>query len=100
MRTPVHARGGTAAAIACTVAVVALAVIQYRWNQEASDATGVRLADSLQLSMINWHLDLFRNLSEVALTMRPPADGAGPSERYEDRLAEWRSVARYPEFVA
>lgn len=95
-------RLGTAAAIA-TVAgvVVALGVIQYRWNQEASDATGVRLADALQLSMINWHLDLFRNLSEVCLTMRMPVDSdRSDAEQYADRLEEWRSLARYPELVA
>src|SRR5262245_33839642 len=100
MRTPVHARGGTAAAIACTVAVVALAVTQYRSNQEASDATGVRLADSLQLSMINWHLDLFRNLSEVALSIRVPEEPEGRIEQYARRFDEWRSLARYPELVA
>ena len=80
--------------------VIALGVLQYRWNREASDATGVRLADALQLSMINWHLDLFRNLSEVGLTMRMPAE-AGPDDltQYADRLEEWRSLARYPELV-
>jgi signal transduction histidine kinase len=95
-------RLGTAGAIAtAAVVVVALGVLQYRWNQEASDATGVRLADALQLSMINWHLDLFRNLSEVCLTMRMPADGdRSDAEQYADRLEEWRSLARYPELVA
>jgi signal transduction histidine kinase len=95
-------RAGVAAVIVCAaVVVVALAVLQYRWNRAASDATGVRLADALQLSMINWHLDLFRNLSEVCLTMR----SADPAARdhvadYTRRLAEWRSIARYPDLVA
>ena len=81
---------------------MALGVLQYRWNREASDATGVRLADALQLSMINWHLDLFRNLSEVSLTMRMPVGDTSRSdiEQYADRLEEWRSLARYPELVA
>jgi signal transduction histidine kinase len=100
---PFKARLGTATAIATAAAVVvALGVLQYRWNREASDATGVRLADALQLSMINWHLDLFRNLSEVSLTMRMPVDDSRRSdvEQYADRLEEWRSLARYPELVA
>jgi signal transduction histidine kinase len=82
--------------------VVALGVLQYRWNQEASDATGVRLADALQLSMINWHLDLFRNLYEVCLTLRVPVDDGGREGRsqYATRLEEWRSLARYPDLVA
>ena len=102
-RFPLKGRLGTAGAIAtAAVVVVALGVLQYRWNQEASDATGVRLADALQLSMINWHLDLFRNLSEVCLTMRMPVDEGNRSdaEQYAERLEEWRSLARYPELVA
>ncbi len=103
IRIPLKARLGTATAIATAAAVVvALGVLQYRWNREASDATGVRLADALQLSMINWHLDLFRNLSEVSLTMRMPVGDTSRSdiEQYADRLEEWRSLARYPELVA
>jgi signal transduction histidine kinase len=52
--------------------------------------------------MVNWHLDLFRNLSEVALTIRMAAE-ISPGEdvnQFADRLAEWRSIARYPELVA
>jgi len=102
IRLPLKARFGTAAAIVTAAAVVvALGVLQYRWNRDASDATGVRLADALQLSMINWHLDLFRNLSEVCLTMRMPVEtGRSDVEQYADRLEEWRSLARYPDLVA
>jgi signal transduction histidine kinase len=90
-----------AVTVSAAVVVVALAILQYRWNAEASDATGVRLADALQLSMINWHLDLFRNLSEVCLTVRPSADPADGDQDdiYARRLAEWRSIARYPDLV-
>ncbi|OFW14321.1 MAG: hypothetical protein A3H29_06130 [Acidobacteria bacterium RIFCSPLOWO2_02_FULL_67_21] len=81
--------------------VVALAVLQYRWNREASEATGVRLADALQLSMINWHLDLFRNLSEVCLTMRMAAEFSPDEDlnQFAERFAEWQSIARYPDIV-
>jgi signal transduction histidine kinase len=96
-----YARIGTITAVVCTAAVVVtLAIIQYRWNQQASDATGVRLADSLQLSMINWHLDLFRNLSEIGLTMRMPANQEGQGDQYAGQFEDWRSFARYPELVA
>jgi signal transduction histidine kinase len=96
-------RAGLGAVLLLTAAaIVGLAVLQYRWNRAASEATGVRLADALQLSMVNWHLDLFRNLSEVCLTIRmattfSPGDGAN---QFADRVAEWRSIARYPELVA
>jgi signal transduction histidine kinase len=96
-------RAGMAAVLVVTAAVVvALAVLQYRWNREASEATGVRLADALQLSMINWHLDLFRNLSEVCLTMRMAAEYPSDDDfnEFAERFVEWRSIARYPDLVA
>ncbi|MBI2188599.1 MAG: HAMP domain-containing histidine kinase [Acidobacteria bacterium] len=96
-------RAGLAAVLFVTAAaIVGLAVLQYRWNREASEATGVRLADALQLSMVNWHLDLFRNLSEVCLTIRMAAEFSpqGDVNQFADRFAEWRSIARYPDLAA
>src|SRR5688572_19364050 len=96
-------RAGLGAVLLLTAAaIVGLAVLQYRWNRDASEATGVRLADALQLSMVNWHLDLFRNLSEVALTIRMAAEFSPDEDvnQFADRLKEWRSIARYPELVA
>jgi signal transduction histidine kinase len=103
IKLAIKPRFATATVIALAAAgIVGLGVLQYRWNQEASDATAVRLADALQLSMINWHLDLFRNLYEVCLTMRVMGDdaGRGALAEYVDRLEEWRSLARYPDLVA
>jgi len=97
------ARAGLGAVLLVTAAaIVGLAVLQYRWNRNASEATGVRLADALQLSMVNWHLDLFRNLSEVCLTIRMAAEFAPDNDvnQFADRFAEWRSIARYPDLVA
>jgi signal transduction histidine kinase len=96
-------RTGLGVVLVVTAAViVGLAVLQYRWNRQSSDATGVRLADALQLSMINWHLDLFRNLSEVCLTIRMAAEfsPADDFNQFAERFAEWRSIARYPDLVA
>ena len=93
-------RAGNIAAIIAAAAVVAFAFLQYRWNQEASDTAALRLADSLQLSIINWHLDLFRNLSELALTMRVPAAGRVVDEDYQARLREWQSITRYPDMLS
>ncbi len=96
-------RAGLWAVLVLTaVAIVGLAILQYRWNRDASEATGVRLADALQLSMVNWHLDLFRNLSEVCLTIRM-AEAFSPDDdvnQFAARVAEWRSIARYPDLVA
>jgi signal transduction histidine kinase len=96
-------RAGTGLVIVVAALVVsALGVLQYRWNRTASDATGVRLADALQLSMINWHLDLFGNLAEPCLAMPATMDAAaaGRLDAYAERMTEWSAVARYPALVA
>ncbi|MGH9785470.1 MAG: sensor histidine kinase [Terriglobia bacterium] len=92
----------TAVVILGAVVVTVLAVLQYRWSNQVSEATSVRLADSLQMSMINWHLDLFRDLSEIGLAMRMDPDSRYPDEleEYARHFAEWRSQAKYPGLVS
>lgn len=77
--------------------VTVLAVLQYRWSSQISEATSVRLADSLQMSMINWHQDLFRDLSQICFIFEAndrseASDAASPSA--------WRAVSSYPDLIA
>src|SRR5580700_12029045 len=85
--------------ILAVIVVIVLGVLQYRWSDQISEATSIRLADSLEMSMINWHLDFFRDFSEICLTMRidPEAGGRGDQEQYIRRLAEWKAGAAYPD---
>jgi len=98
MKLQLKARALSAAVVMTTVVVILFAGLQYRWSVEVSEATGVRLADTLQLSMINWHLDFLRNFSEVCLTMRvdPEHEAIADLSQYAARIAEWKAVARYP----
>jgi signal transduction histidine kinase len=97
-----HRVRSSAIIIPAALIVVVVAVLQYRWSSQVVEATGVRLADTLQLSMINWHVDLFRNFSEIALTVRvdPEEVAAGGPAVYGRRFAEWQTIARYPDFIA
>src|SRR5580704_75760 len=82
--------------------VIVLAFVQYRSSNEESQATSLRLADSLQMSMINWHQDLFRDLThicEISLLDREERT-VTDLQRYTRSLAEWRSIARYPDLVS
>ena len=63
-----------AVVVAAAVVVIVFAGLQYRWSTEMRDAASVRLGDTLQLSMVNWHLDFLRNFSELSLMLRAPAD--------------------------
>ncbi|MGH9681256.1 MAG: hypothetical protein ACRD4Y_15020, partial [Candidatus Acidiferrales bacterium] len=103
MRIPLKERAfPSAIVILATVVVIILAVLQYRWSNQVSDATGIRLADSLQMSMINWHLDFFRDFSEIciALHVDQDADAPGDWNQYARRLGEWKKTTEHPELVS
>ena len=71
MKLPIKERAFTTVMIIlAAVVVIVLAALQYRWSNQVSEATSIRLADSLQMSMINWHLDFFRDFSEICVAMR------------------------------
>jgi signal transduction histidine kinase len=96
-------RGFSAVIILLAAAVViVLGVLQYRWSNQVSEATSIRLADSLQMSMINWHLDFFRAFSEACVALRVDS---GPSTQenwteYARRYGEWKKTTAYPNLVA
>jgi signal transduction histidine kinase len=102
MRFRIRERALTIAVVITTLVVIVLAGLQYRWSNRVSEATGVRLADTLQLSMVNWHLDFLRNFSEICLTMRIDRESGSEEDlrQYARRFADWRAVARYPDLVA
>jgi len=92
----------TAITALAVIVVIALGVLQYRWSNQVSEATSIRLADSLQMSMINWHLDLFRVLSEICVDLRvdPIPDTQDDWEQYPRRFADWKKTSADPHLVA
>jgi signal transduction histidine kinase len=103
MKVPFKERSiSTAIVIPSAIIVAALAVLQYRWSTRISEATAVRLADSLQMSMMNWQKDFFRYFSEIGLALRidPVEDAPGDTGQYVRRFAEWKAVAKYPKLVS
>jgi signal transduction histidine kinase len=103
MKVPFKERSiSTAVVIPSAIIVAALAVLQFRWSTRLSEATAVRLADSLQMSMMNWQKDFFRYFSEIGLALRidPVEDAPGDVSQYVRRFAEWRAVAKYPKLVS
>jgi signal transduction histidine kinase len=103
MKVPFKERSiSTAIVIPSAIIVAALAVLQFRWSTRISEATAVRLADSLQMSMMNWQKDFFRYFSEIGLALRidPVEDAPGDTGQYVRRFAEWKAVAKYPKLVS
>ena len=84
------------------IVVIVLGVLQYRWSNQVSEATSIRLADSLQMSMINWHLDLFRDFSEICIALRVEPDGGAQDDwnQYVRRFDEWKKATAHPDIVS
>ena len=84
------------------LAVIMLAIVQYRWSEEVRSATSVRLADSLQMSMMSWHLNLFRDLSDICLRMRLDSNHLGGQELEQTvrRFQEQQASADYRDVVS
>src|ERR1700680_3195451 len=88
--------------VVAVVVVIVLGVLQYRWSNQVSEATSIRLADSLQMSMINWHLDLFRVFSEVCVALRVDPDSSTQDDwaQYARRFEDWKKTTANPNLVA
>lgn len=103
MKLPLKQQSATMwVVIPSAIVILALAVLQYRWSARVSEATAVRLADSLQMSLMNWQKDFFRYFSEIALALRidPLEDTPGDIDQYVRRLAEWKALAKYPKLIS
>jgi signal transduction histidine kinase len=88
--------------ILAVIVVIVLGVLQYRWSNQVSEATSIRLADSLQMSMINWHLDFFRAFSEICVALRVDPDTSTQEDwdQYARRYADWKKTTANPNLVA
>jgi signal transduction histidine kinase len=102
-KRPLKERAISAAVvIPAAIVIVALAFLQYNWSNQVSEATSLRLADSLQMSMINWHLDLFRDFSQICVALGIDPDGEAPADvqQMAKSFSEWKTGALYPELVS
>jgi len=103
MKLPIKEREfSTVIIVLAVIVVIVLGVLQYRWSNQVSEATSIRLADSLQMSMINWHLDFFRVFSEVCVALRVDPDSSTQEDwdQYARRYADWKKTAANPNLVA
>lgn len=81
--------------IPTAVVVLVLAALLYNWSNQVSESTTVRLADSLQMSMANWHLNLYRDMSDVAGALRVDSENSGDLDLFARRFREWAANAQY-----
>jgi signal transduction histidine kinase len=103
MKLPIKEREfSTVIIVLAVIVVIVLGGLQYRWSNQVSEATSIRLADSLQMSMINWHLDFFRVFSEICVALRVDPDSSTQDDwdQYARRYADWKKSTANPDLVA
>jgi two-component system sensor histidine kinase SenX3 len=84
---------GTVLVSALALGIVAF--LQYRWTTQVSRASEVRIGSNLQLMMMDWHLDFYREFAAVCVVLQVGPDSGAQDgwNAYAQRYAEWRRSA-------
>lgn len=73
------------------VLLATVAVLQYRWMNEVSAATELRIGTELESLMMKWHADLYAEFSAICIAMQVGPD-SGARDTWSDylqRYVEW-----------
>ncbi len=91
----------TAVVSGMVLLLIVVAILQYRWTTQVSEAAELRIGTRLESLMLDWHLDFYRELSGICDAMwAGPDTGAGDDwHAYMTRYAEWKQVVPNPDLV-
>ncbi len=99
MKLPSRERIGlTAVVLALAAVLIALAMLQYRWSREVSAAASARMQANLQLSMVAFRQDLYRELAAVCGVFQTTSEMG--SAKSAERFEEWSRTATHPQLVS
>ena len=88
------------AAIVLAAVLISLAVLQYRWAREVSDAANTRLQANLQSSMFGWRDDLYREFAGVFSALQSsPTLLSDKAKEYSQQFQSWSQTASHPGIV-
>jgi two-component system, OmpR family, sensor histidine kinase SenX3 len=73
--------------------LIALALLQYRWSREVSEAATTRMQTSLQESMMNFRLDLARELATMSLQLQGENAASVEARGLSQRIGEWQRTS-------
>jgi signal transduction histidine kinase len=82
--------------------LVLLAVLQYHWSQQVSEATRSQMQSNLHIALMGFRQDLARELSAVCMGVR---SAIGDSSRinstdWSQQFRSWQSTAAHPGLVS
>src|SRR5882762_427239 len=83
---------------AAVVVLLVLGFLQYRWSRQVGAAVGDHIGATLKASMLDWHLNLLRELSApcMAMYLHSPVKGWEPTiEDYE----QWATTSEHSQMV-
>jgi signal transduction histidine kinase len=82
--------------------LIALALLQYRWSGEVSQAEAARMRTQLQSSVNGFRADFYRELVSVCLPFRRVAelDSGNLPARYAEAYRAWKESAAHPDIVS
>jgi two-component system, OmpR family, sensor histidine kinase SenX3 len=76
-----------------TGVLIALAVLQYRWSRQVSEAASTRMQTSLHDSMMNFRLDLARELATMCLQLQGENAASVEAKGLAQRVEEWQRTS-------
>jgi two-component system, OmpR family, sensor histidine kinase SenX3 len=80
--------------------LILLAVLQYRWSRQASEATTTRMQASLQNSMMNFRLDLSREFATMSLELQGDHDPSINARNLAQKLDHWQRTSSLTGLIA
>lgn len=88
--------------VVMVLVLFSIAFLQYRWSKRVSDATQARIDASLKASVMDWHLNLLREVTEPCFAMQVSAepDDKEDWDKYFQRYEAWYQTARRPELFS
>jgi signal transduction histidine kinase len=82
--------------------LVGLAVLQYRWSGQLSEATRLQMQSNLQRSLTGFRQDFAKELGAVAVEIRSVVDGSSdikPAE-LKEQFHHWQQTSAHPNLVS
>jgi two-component system sensor histidine kinase SenX3 len=91
----------TTALLGMAALLVTVAVLQYRWTSQITEATETRIGNNVESLMLDWHLDFYQQFSAICVALQVgPDSGAHDDWRaYRERYAHWAHGATHPKMV-
>src|SRR5215471_2211215 len=90
-------------AVPALAAVLAgLAVLQYRWSAQVSEAAGAQMQSNLHISLMGFRQDFARELGSAAMEIRSVVSGSSAVKPVElkEQFHHWQQTTSHPNLVS